>query len=232
MNVAEVDGILYAIGGTIEWPGPSVNGVYAYDPATNTWSTRAPTPLPIAVSGTGVVNGKIYIIGGLSGSQAVNTVLEYEPSSDTWTDLTSVSPLPTPRDHFMAGVIDGKIYCPGGRQVALDALVDVHEVFDPATRNWTTAARMPTPRAGFIGVTLGPEFLAIGGEGADNTLGVFSQNEAYNPLTDTWRTLSPMTTPRHGTQGGVINNIVYIPAGSPVIGRTFTDTHEAFSLNF
>ena len=166
MNVAEVDGILYAIGGTIEWPGPSVDGVYAYDPATNIWTSRRSAPRPIAVSGTGVVNGRIYVIGGLSGGQAVNTVMEYDPSTDTWADLTPVSPMPTARDHFMAGVIDGRIYCPGGRQVAINNGVNAHEVFDPTMRTWSTAAQMPTPRAGYIGVVLGDEFLAIGGEGA------------------------------------------------------------------
>ena len=56
--------------------------------------------------------------------------------------------------------------------------------------------------------------------------------QEYDPATDTWRTLSPMTAPRHSTQAGVIDDVVYVAAGSLVIGRTFTDVHEGFSFKF
>ena len=232
MQAAVVDGILYAIGGTTQWPGPSVGEAYAYDPAGDQWSQKSSMPAPTGAMGIGVVDGKIYVIGGLSGSQAVNFVFEYDPATNTWDDLTPTSPMPTPRDHFVAATLSGRIHCIGGRQKDINSIVNVHEVFDPATQLWETHAPMPTARAGFSAAVLNGKILIIGGEGANNAPGVFSDNEEYDPATNTWRRLSPMTAPRHSTQAAVIDGVVYVPAGSPSQGRTFTDVHEGFSFTF
>ena len=223
---------IYAIGGTTEFPGPSVTGTYRYEPATDFWITLASLPKPQGVMGCGVVDGKIYTIGGLSESQSVDYVFEYDPATDTWTDLTSVCPLPTARDHFVAATVNNRIHCIGGRMVDIYAVTNVHEVFDPQTRTWETKAPLPTPRGGFSAAVLNGRILIMGGEGADNALGVFSENEEYDPATDTWRTLSPMTAPRHSAQAGTIGDVVYVAAGSPSIGRTYTDVHEGFSFAF
>lgn len=226
------DRYLYAIGGTLEWPGPSVTAMYMYDTQTGDWSAKASLPEPQGAMGVGVVDGKIYTMGGLSNSAAVNCVFEYDPVMDQWTDLTAVCPMPTARDHFIAETVDGKIHCIGGRAVDIFAFRNVHEVFDPATQTWTTAAQMPTARGGFIATVLDGEILIMGGEGANNAPGVFSENEAYDPMTDTWRTLSPMMVPKHATQAGTIGNVVFVAAGSPSIGRTYTAQHEGFSFDF
>jgi len=232
MGAAVVDGILYAIGGTTEFPGPSVSHVYAYDPATDTWTTQSPLPQVLGAMGIGAVDGKIYLIGGLSGSQTSNVVFEYDPTSDQWTDLTSICPMPTPRDHCVAATVNDKIHMIGGRQLDVYSIMDVHEVFDPVARTWETKASMPTARAGFAAAVLNGKILIMGGEGALNSSGVFSENEEYDPATDTWRTLSPMITPRHSTQAGVIDAVVYVAGGAPQIFRTYTDAHEGFSFQF
>ncbi|UCG34220.1 MAG: hypothetical protein JSU68_06205 [Phycisphaerales bacterium] len=232
MQAVAIGNYIYAIGGTTEFPGPSVTGTYRYDPATDSWITRANLPRSQGVMGCGVVNGKIYTIGGLSEGQAVDYVFEYDPVTDTWDDLTSVCPLPTARDHFVAATVNNRIHCIGGRVVDIYAVTNVHEVFDPQTRTWETKAPLPTARGGFSAAVLNGRILIMGGEGAGNSLGVFSENEEYNPATDTWRTLSPMTAPRHSAQAGVIGDVVYVAAGAPSIGRTYTDVHEGFSFAF
>jgi len=232
MGAAVVNGILYAIGGTKEFPGPSVSAVYAYNPDTNQWTTKSSMPKPLGIMGIGVVNGNIYCIGGLSNFQATNFVFEYDPSTDQWTDLTSTCPMPTARDHCVAATVNGKIHMIGGRQTDIFAILNVHEVFDPATRSWQQKAALPTARAGFSAAVLNGKILIMGGEGSSHSSGVFAENEEYDPVTDTWRTLSPMTAPRNSTQAGVINDVVYVAAGAPQIYRTFTDVNEGFSFNF
>lgn len=232
MGAAVVEGVLYAFGGTTEFPGPSVAHTFAYDAASDSWSTRSPMPRTLGVMGVGVVDGKVYLIGGLSNFQASNIVLEYDPAEDRWTDLTGICPLPTARDHFMAATVNGKIHCIGGRQTTINSILDVHEVFDPATRTWETRVALPTARGGFAAAVLDGKILIMGGEGAANSVGVFSENEEYDPATDTWRTLSPMTSPRHSAQAGVIGDVVYVPAGGPQLGRTYTSVNEGFSFAF
>jgi N-acetylneuraminic acid mutarotase len=232
MGAAAVNGKLYAFGGTTEFPGPSVNGTYEYDPGNDSWTVRSAMPVALGVMGVGVVDGKIYCIGGLSNFSTTNVVLEYAPVEDRWTDLSAIAPMPTPRDHFVAATVNGKIHCIGGRQTTIESILDVHEVFDPATRSWSTAARLPTARGGSSAAVLNGRILIAGGEGANNSVGVFSENEEYDPVTDAWRSLSPMTTPRHSAQAGVIGDVVYVPGGALEIGRTFADVNEGFSFSF
>ncbi len=84
---AASNGKIYAIGGCGDPEGYNpIATVEEYDPATNTWATRA--SMPTARSRLGVVaasNGKIYAIGGLgTASILFSTVEEYDPITDTW----------------------------------------------------------------------------------------------------------------------------------------------------
>ena len=94
---AEVGGKIYVIGGAtttegskdpfFSFFGPSrVLGTNeVYDPATNKWESRRPMSVPRNHAFSGVVNGKIYVIGGRTGHgfilSATNTdvVEEYNP---------------------------------------------------------------------------------------------------------------------------------------------------------
>ena len=57
----------------------------------------------------GVVNGKIYAIGG--NMSPSNSVEEYNPITDKW---TIKSPMSTGRSDFSGSVINNKIYVTGG----------------------------------------------------------------------------------------------------------------------
>ncbi len=66
LDVGVVNGVIYAVGGdTTATTGTSmVNTVEAYDPTTNTWTTKAPMPTPRHLLRIGVLNGFLYAIGG------------------------------------------------------------------------------------------------------------------------------------------------------------------------
>jgi hypothetical protein len=89
---------VYAIGGR---NGTGLlNTVEAYSPATNTWTTlpalptaRADLAVAAAPCPSGVENGCVYAIGGLSRG-ALNTVEMYSPAADAWVTLPS---MPTAR---------------------------------------------------------------------------------------------------------------------------------------
>ncbi len=55
--------------------------------AEGTWTQKADMPTARFVPSSGVVDGKIYVIGGTPGSpwDTISTVEVYDPATDTWT---------------------------------------------------------------------------------------------------------------------------------------------------
>ena len=125
-----VNGKIYAIGGaaTVSVTGQVLDTVEEYDPVTNIWSQKADMPTPRHALATGVVNGKIYAIGGgLPAGTPYTDVEQYDPMTDSW---TTKSPMPTPRRAFAASVVNGKIYAIGGVGIGAVGLRTVEE-YDP-----------------------------------------------------------------------------------------------------
>ncbi len=109
-----VNGILYAIGGCTDNVCIGfVNTVEAYNPASDSWTTKAPMPTARREFGTGVINGVIYAVGGLQGpgSSGINTNEAYDPVANVW---STMSPMPTPRGDLGAAAFNGLLYAIGG----------------------------------------------------------------------------------------------------------------------
>ena len=90
-----INGILYAVGGAnSEFKKLSTNE--AYDPSTNTWSTKAPMPTARNHLSSAVVDGKLYAIGGRTSGPSgnLNANEAYDPSTNTW---STKAPMPTAR---------------------------------------------------------------------------------------------------------------------------------------
>ena len=57
-----------------------------YYPVTDTWSRKADMPTKRNSMGVAVVNGKIYVIGGVNANTCdLSTVEEYDTATDKWT---------------------------------------------------------------------------------------------------------------------------------------------------
>jgi N-acetylneuraminic acid mutarotase len=65
-----VDGEIYAVGGGVQAGGglAALNTVEAYDPVTNTWTTKAALPTARAFPTSSVVDGELYVTGGFIGA--------------------------------------------------------------------------------------------------------------------------------------------------------------------
>jgi len=78
-----VNGLIYAIGGSLTPDGAPVSAVYEYDPETDIWTTKDDMLTARMVLSTSNVNGKIYAIGGSKAAFPHNpasaAVEEYEP---------------------------------------------------------------------------------------------------------------------------------------------------------
>jgi len=179
---AVVEGKIHVIGGAGVVPGSNEPGIHParahqvsglneeYDPATNSWRTRAPMPTPRNHHVVAAANNKIYAIGGRIGAafitRASNTdvVEEYDPATDRWGPL--MARMPTPRSAGAAGVHNNRIYVAGGefQDARMLAAFRVVEAFDPATNSWTTMPMMQFPRHGLAGGVLGDRLHLVSGD--------------------------------------------------------------------
>ncbi len=85
-TATEVNGKIYVIGGrTLDASGSGgpVDANEEYDPATNTWATKAPIPQAVRGHAAGAYNGKVYVFGGNTGTYQ-KTVRIYDPATNSW----------------------------------------------------------------------------------------------------------------------------------------------------
>ena len=161
-----VGGKIYVFGGvTAGVPGATWNppALDVYDPATDTWTRKADIPTARSMAAASVVDGRIYIIGGVIGSvggYGISTVEEYDPATDTWTTKTR---MPTPRKCLSTSVVDGKVYAIGGG-TGMATVFSTVEQYDPATDTWTKKADMPTARELLSTSAVDGKIYAIGGD--------------------------------------------------------------------
>jgi N-acetylneuraminic acid mutarotase len=141
-----LDGRIYAVGGA-DSDSKTAGTLEAYDPATNSWSTKRsmPTARYFLAAATGP-DGKIYAVGGSSDPISILATVEaYDPATDSW---SAQAPMPSTRAALAAvAAPDGKIYAIGGSNDPVN-IAGAVEAFNPATNSWSAEAAMPTPRWG------------------------------------------------------------------------------------
>lgn len=125
---AMVQGKLYLIGGAPArdhiwnsgWNFLSVNTVEIFDPATQKVRFGAPLPTPRFGAGATVVDGKIWVAGGVDVlGQPISTVEIYDPTTDRW---IIHSPLAQAWVHGTVGFFASKVWSLGGMLGAKNCL--------------------------------------------------------------------------------------------------------------
>jgi N-acetylneuraminic acid mutarotase len=208
--------VLYALGGRVIETGGSLGKVQAYDAATNTWSVRASMPIPVyATNGAGVIDGKIYVSGGVTRDKVFRNELQvYDPATDTWALKAS---LPDGTWGGVTGVFGGKLYVLTSLQQE-DSYVDFVPLtlfrYDPATDHWTQLASSPPqirqPMGGFIGGKL-----YITGATPPHP-GAAPLFHAYDPTTNQWTSRTPLPRVRFGGIGVTLAGKLYVIGGLQV----------------
>ena len=188
------------------------------------WITRPALPTPRQEMPHAVLDGKIYVIGGITGAQTASNVVEvYDPATGLWSTATS---MPVSMHHLTLAAAHGKLYVLGG--YLGNSFSPSGRVFeyDPATDGWTEKARMPTIRGAHIAVTVNGLIYVIGGAAFGAILGT---NEVYNPAANTWTTLPPMPTSREHLAAAAIGDVIYVVGGRASLNNF--RTLEAFDTD-
>ncbi len=211
---------IFAIGGEVR-SGVDYNPtdlVEAYNPANNTWTTKAPLPTAARNLQGCFMNGKIYVPNGLTGSSSAPvfspTLWIYTISSNSWTTGANY---PTTAVIFHAVACDAannKVYVAGGSTGTGSGTTISNKtyVYNATTNAWTQLANLPTNRYGAVGYWRSGLFLVAGGD--DNiTPPAFTSTLAYNPTTNSWSTIGSLVTDRNLAAGTMLDGDTAIIVG-------------------
>ncbi|KAL4580871.1 hypothetical protein LXL04_017077 [Taraxacum kok-saghyz] len=148
--IGAVDGSLYMLGGFSK--STAVNSVYKYDPVSNKWTESSSMCVGRAYCKTGVLNNKLFVVGGVSRCRGGLTPLQsaevFDPKTGVWSEIPNMpfskaQVLPTA---FLADLLKpiatgltcyrGKLYVPQSLY-CWPFYVDVGgEVYDPESDSW------------------------------------------------------------------------------------------------
>jgi Kelch motif len=247
----------WIIGGAI----PSDNGtqtvtdtLYEFDSLTAVFKTKTPMPMPRYRFAAAFLNNKIYITGGLSAPDDVDSVtivpgtLIYDIDTDTWTDLPDATP-GVPRTDTCMTPAGGKLILAGGYSQGYEKTLAAAEQFDPATNTWSPLpSDMPSPRGDLAcaSLSVAPDAQKVSNltENVGTDVAIFiggyfdptnqftpgafvNTVEQYNPGTQQWTTLAPVLHARGDKAVCRLPNNRLLLLG----GETTADGHNEVASN-
>ncbi len=242
---ATVNGLVYLIGGELYTPepqgleaalrdgagsmaaitAPPLRSVDVYDPDQTYSPWRRAAALPSARSwtnGAAVINGKIYVSGGVDSTSYTwtKTLFIYNPATNSWSKGPD---MPQRTSGGVSGVINGKLYVV--TTPLADAETGMSRIYryDPATNKWTSLAGTIYPHFAGTGGAVGGKFYIVGGFAGKHDHG---QVEEYDPATNVWTFKGERPVARSGAAGAVINGKLYVAGG--VANSSVTDKHEVY----
>jgi N-acetylneuraminic acid mutarotase len=246
------DGKIYVIGGFGEFTSNSNESaqpqVWEYDPVANSWDTsRAYMTSPVGRAGTGIINGKIYIAGGLDHRDAVlNTLYEYDVPSNTW---STKAPMPALNNAPGSAVVAGKLWIFGGKdtpygqetgstpgktQLAAQIPYASLIIYDPMANTWTAGPQMAQARSLLGGAAVGNTVVAWGGYNGSSAINNTELNRTLGNICGPTATPGPPTNTATRTNTALpttpptataVTTSTPTPSPSPISTATPTTSH-------
>ena len=198
-------GMLYAVGGK-ESSESITRSVEVYSLYDNSWSEGTGMIVRRQQLGVGVLDKKVYAVGGSDGSLRLSSVECFDPSTNFW---SFVAPMGTCRSGVGVGVIGGAMCAAGGYDGR--SCLNTVERFDPDKNIWSPIAHMCTRRS-FPGVAVFNDHLYVfGGNDGTSFLNVV---ELYDPYVNRWVTIAPLSKPRAGIGVAVLGQQIFVAGGN------------------
>jgi N-acetylneuraminic acid mutarotase len=231
-SIGEVSGGI--IGNWLYLVGESSPATLAYNLSTDTQSppeTLAQRPFPGNHHTAEVINGKLYLFGGLGSGQG--KVQIFDPAANQW---SLGADMPFAAGSSSSALIGGQVYVASG--IVGFSTTNRLARYTPATNSWTELATMPQGRNHAAATTDGSKLYLFGGRGAGsgdgNTVANgFDTVQIYDPATNTWQssldpgsTLAPLPQARGGMGRAIYyNDEMYVLGGETLDGAGATANH-------
>src|SRR5207237_565181 len=129
------DGRVLQVGGVVNLSTMASDGYDIYDPVLGAWTAGGSMPTAReGTTATGLGNGRVLVVGGSDGTDALRSADIYNPATDSWSSAASMG---TARLEAVAILLrSGKVLVAGGDDGA--RVLDSAELYDPSTNHWTT----------------------------------------------------------------------------------------------
>ena len=136
------NGKIYLVGGRdASDPASAKATTWEYDPAANTFTTRAPIPHAVGGSAFGVIGGHLYLAGGLDAlGTVVDLVWDYDIAANSWSGRTA---MPSPTNAAGSAAASGKLWSFGGETAA--GPIQTTAAYDPVDEH---LGEWPEPERG------------------------------------------------------------------------------------
>lgn len=205
--------------------GRGVNPVNVFDPATNTWETKAKSPMEIHHFQAVVYGEAIYLMGAMKGGYPKETPMEniwiYYPETDKW-EKGDVIPKDRRRGGAGAVLYQDKIYMVGGIEYGhTSGTNNYFDSYDLETGEWATLTKAPHIRDHFPAIVVNDKLYCVGGRNTSvhhpERFGAFfdatiSEVDVYDFKDEKWYTLKEKL-PFPSAAGGLVevnNKLIYM----------------------
>jgi DNA-binding CsgD family transcriptional regulator/N-acetylneuraminic acid mutarotase len=185
--------------------------------------------LPTARDGLAVTvyENQVYAIGGETAQGASGSVERYDPSTDSWVELSAK---PIPVTDVNAAVVGGKIYVPGGR-TSSGEVIDTVEIYDPRQDKWGKGGNLPVKMSAYAMTAFEGHLYLFGGWDGKKYL---NSVLIYDTGQDDWAMLTPMSEARGFASAAVLGDKIYIIGGNNgkqdlAINEVYTPHLEGFT---
>ncbi|MEZ4595139.1 MAG: hypothetical protein R3D55_28945 [Chloroflexota bacterium] len=205
----KANGQIYALGGQSNAVGtPAINdGLYRFNPGTNSWTTLSPMPDPILTDITAVYwNGRIFVPGGYDGNSIVGTHHVYNIAAGVWEADRDAPPVAVGWAQAVVPADQGGYYLVGGISNTgfLTTTAVVHNdvsFFDGAAWN-PGIPDMSVPRYGHTAVWTNNGIYVVGGID-DNNRSCCPAANITSPQALANGTPAPMNIARYGAASAI-----------------------------
>ena len=187
------------------------------DPA---WTTIANYPATVMDNVAATNDGKVYVVGGATGTTNPTRATVYDPDTNAWTALPN---LPVGRAKPAAAFVDGKLYVFGG-WASGGVPVNTVAVFDPAANSWTTLPGVTNPApAAAAGIAVANDKIYLIGGCLNSSCTTSDKTVVFDPASGSFTTGAAYPHAVAWASCGGISGRVYCAGG--VDAASFRDAH-------
>jgi serine/threonine protein kinase/N-acetylneuraminic acid mutarotase len=193
MAVAAVGKTVYAIGGSTGVGDAQITASAEAlklaprkpQPAPE-WRSLPDAPTARLMMAWTVLDGKIWVAGGMREGETLQTVESYDPQTGAWQPQP---PLPIPLHHATAATYRGEVVVIGG---ATDVIAEAsNKVFALRGGQWAELPALQHARAAAAAAVVGDKLVVVGGQNDKQLVG---QTEVFDG--QSWAQAAEMPTPR------------------------------------